>query len=95
MIKGFKVKESIQALLSAGVDLEEALYRVAQENIGLLPDFLKEDPQEISTVLNGVMYFAAEVHPEFLCGHEVHDLVLLRLLPKPKTERFIQELKNA
>lgn len=91
MIIGSEVKARVHELLAEGRSLEQVLYQVTQENLVHLPEHLKEDPQEVSTVLSAVQFFAHEVHPEFISGAALHDLVLLRLLPKKKTERFILE----
>lgn len=91
MIKGSEVKERVAELLREGVDLETVLYQVTTENLIHLPGHLKADPQEISTILSAVQYYAHEAHPEFVSGAKTHDIVLLRLLPKSKTDRYIQE----
>lgn len=94
MIKGSEVAKRVTEMLGEGLELEEVLYRVTQENLNHLPEHLQDDPQEISTVLNTVQYYAHEAHPEFLSGAKIHDLVLLRLVPKTKTERYIKQLND-
>ncbi|NJR56526.1 MAG: hypothetical protein HC768_19435 [Acaryochloris sp. CRU_2_0] len=70
------------------------LYRVTKENLHYLPRHLQDDPQEISAVLSAIQHYAHKVHPEFLSGAKIHDLVLLRLVPKTKTERYVQQLND-
>jgi len=95
MIEGKDIKQRVLELLSIGSELEDVLYTVTQENVrSHLPPHLQGDPEAVGEVLSGVQYFAREVHPEFISGAKVSDLVLLRLIPKTKTERYIQQLKD-
>lgn len=94
MIKGAEVGKRVAELLGEGLELEEVLYRVTRELVRHLPSHLQDDPQEISTVLGAVQYYAHEAHPEFQSNAKTHDLVLLRLVPKSKTERYIQQLND-
>lgn len=94
MINGKDIKQRVLELLSSGSELEDVLYIITQENLPLLPLHLQEDPKEVGEVLSGVQYYAHEVHPEFDSGARSFDLVLLRLIPKPKTEQYIQRLKD-
>lgn len=94
MITALEIQQQVNQALDSGASLEDCLYQVSQSHLKDLPEHLKADPQEISTVLCAVQNFAAHAHPEFLSGANLHDLVLLRLLPKAKTERYIQELNN-
>jgi len=95
MIEGKDIKQRVLELLSTGSELEDVLYTVTQENVQQhLPSHLQEDPEAVSEVLSGVQYFARKVHPEFISAAKVFDLVLLRLIPKPKTEQYIQRLKD-
>lgn len=83
----------IGQLLVSKVNPEDVLYQVTSENIQNLPEHLREDPKELSLVLNAVTYYAYEFcKDESLLGYEIHDRVLVRLLPKAKTERYIESL---
>lgn len=84
----------MEDFLASGDDLEIALYRVVKLKIEDFPEHLRDDPQEVSTALAAVQYFARDVHPELTSGSEIHDLVLLRLIPKEKTRRYLEELKS-
>lgn len=94
MIIGKAITERVTALLSEGTSLEDVLYTVVRENLKHLPEHLKDDPEEVSTVLRAVQYYATEVHPEFGSGVQLHDLTLKRLIPKQKTERYISRLEE-
>lgn len=80
-IKGIDVALRVGQLISSGIDLEEVLYSVVKENIRFLPEHLREDPQEVSTILHGVMFYAGEYSGEH-SGYEIHDIVLKRLSKK-------------
>lgn len=90
-IKGIDIALRVGQLISSGIDLEEVLYSVVKENIQFLPKHLREDLKKISTILHGVMFYVGEYSGKHL-GYEIHDIVLKRLLPKRKTERYIQSL---
>jgi len=95
MIEGEDIKRRVLELLSNGGELEDVLYAVTQTVVQQhLPQHLQEDPEEVGEVLSGVQYYAYQLHPEFDSGAKVFDLVLLRLVPKTRTERYIQRLKD-
>jgi len=96
MIKGEDIKRRVLELLSNGSELENVLYTVTRETVQHhLPTHLQGDPEAVGEVLSGIEYYANQAHPEFISGAEISDLVLLRLIPKAKTERYIQQLKDA
>ena len=95
MIKGEDIKRRVLELLSNGSELENVLYAVTRETVQQhLPAHLQGDPEAVGEVLSGIEYYANQAHPEFISGAEISDLVLLRLIPKAKTERYIQQLKD-
>lgn len=91
MIKGVELALRVGQLLESGISVEETIYQVTKEKIECLPEYLRDDPQEISTILNAVMFYATNYSGELL-GYKMHDIVLKRLLPKAKTARYIQTL---
>lgn len=94
MIIGSQIQQQVGIALAAGTSIEDCLYHVSQAQIRHLPDHLRTDPQEVSTVLHAVMHYAFTAHPEFLAGADTHDLVLRRLLPRQKTDRYIEQLMD-
>ena len=93
-ITGEVIAEQVNSLLAKNQNLEQVLYEVTKNNIQYLPHHLKDDPQEISRILSAAQFYAQEVHPEFISGYKLHDLVLLRLLPKKKTMLYIEQQIN-
>ncbi|PSB31587.1 hypothetical protein [Stenomitos frigidus] len=94
MIEGSEMAQRVKELLSEGLDLEAVLYQVTQETLQHVPAYLQNDPYEISEILSAAQFYAHQAHPEFISAAKIHDIVLLRLLPKPKTERYIQQLED-
>lgn len=78
MIKGKELKEQVKEELDKGLDVENAVYKVARFNLFSLNLNLR-DWDTVYQVVQATQYYAQEVHPEFLTKEKVTDRVSNRI----------------